>query len=99
MSFSDDIIEKVWKKGTVTPSNPETKWRKDACGAWMSRKEHGNRDSEYGWEVDHIKPKGKGGPDDLSNLRPLQWKNNAEKNDDKLTCPVTSSAEKNVKGS
>ncbi len=63
--------------------------RKDECGAWMFRADYGNRRSIYGWEIDHSSPVEHGGTDELLNLRPLQWKNNASKQDGKLTCPVT----------
>jgi 5-methylcytosine-specific restriction endonuclease McrA len=34
-----------------------------------------------GWEVDHLKPKSKGGTDDLNNLNPTQWLENRQKSD------------------
>ncbi len=54
----------------------------------MKWSEHGNRDSKYGWEIDHINPVANGGGDELNNLQPLNWVNNANKGD-KLnwTCP------------
>jgi hypothetical protein len=88
MSFSDEKVQKVWEKGHPDSNNDPNVWRKDDCTAWMKRSLHGNRESEYGWEIDHIDPD-KG--DDLSNLRPLQWKNNLDKADKKrLLCNVKS---------
>jgi 5-methylcytosine-specific restriction endonuclease McrA len=51
------------------------------CGNVMKSSDYGNTNSQYGWEVDHIKPVAKGGTDDLSNLQPLQWDNNRKKGD------------------
>ncbi len=53
----------------------------------MKRTEYGNRDSQYGWEIDHINPDG---GDGLSNLRPLQWANNVATSDGRLRCVVQS---------
>ena len=55
MSFSEKTIQDVWEKGTVVAKYDSAKWRKDQCGAWISRSQYGNRDSQYGWEIDHIK--------------------------------------------
>ena len=93
MAFSEEIIQKVWEKGKVVSSNDPNVYRKDECGAWIRRNQYGNRNSQYGWEVDHISP---GGSDTLSNLRPLQWKNNTDKSDGRLKCNVTASGTENV---
>jgi len=97
MAFSEDIIQKVWIKGTVVPNNNPNEWRKDQCGVWIGRKFYGNRDSQYGWEIDHITLESEGGSEELSNLRPLQWINNAEKQENKLTCPVSAIGNQNVR--
>jgi hypothetical protein len=56
-------------------------FRTDDCGAWMARSAYGDTDAAMGWQVDHILPKSKGGDDELPNLRPLHWRNNARKGD------------------
>jgi hypothetical protein len=96
MSFSEDTIQKVWEKGTVVSNNDPDVWRKDQCRAWIGRRYYGDRDSQYRWKVNHIKPESEGGGDELSNLRPLQWENNVSKQAGRLTCPVTASGENNV---
>jgi len=83
---SEDVVQAVWNKGKVVPGFDPAVRRKDVCEASMNRHDHGNRDSRYGWEIDHIDPKG---GDVLSNLRPLQWENNTAKSDGRLRCVVT----------
>ena len=75
----------VWDKGRIIVQNgteydPEI-WRWDICGHVMKYSEHGNIDSKYGWEIDHIIPSAKDGSDELNNLQPLQWENNRRKGD------------------
>ena len=96
MAISEELVQRVWEKGKIVPNNDPGNWRKDECGAWIGRKFYGDRSSQYGWEVDHIKPASEGGIDTLSNLRPLHWANNAEKQGGRLTCPVTADGTKNV---
>ena len=92
-SFDEDTIQDVWEKGRIVSGNNPERWRKDDCNAWMGRGEYGDRDSQYGWEIDHIDPDG---GDDLSNLRPLQWANNLAKGDSReLKCVVTSRGNQN----
>lgn len=96
MGFSDEMIQKVWEKGQVVPGANFNEWRKDQCGAWIYRLHYGHQ-SEYSWNIDHITPQSKGGGDELSNLRPLHWENNARKGDGNLSCAVTSEGAKNIR--
>lgn len=97
MAFTEQITQKVWNKAkTISDTNEEKGFRKDQCGAWVNRKEYGNRDSDWGWEIDHITPESQGGSDELNNLRPLHWRNNVSKSDGRLSCAVTSDGAKNI---
>lgn len=75
----------VWNKGRKIIQNGKehdpSVWRWDICGKVMKYSEHGNTNSDNGWEIDHIKSSEKGGSGDLSNLQPLQWENNRTKSD------------------
>lgn len=88
--FTDELINKIWEKGRKDPKYHPDFVRKDACGAWIIKDKYNDRDSIYGWEVDHIYPESKlkelGVPqeliDNIANLRPLNWKNNVSKSID-----------------
>lgn len=96
MSFSDAQVQQVWEKGTVVTGPEEAKlWRQDKCTAWINRQAYG-KESDYGWQIDHKIPKAQGGGDELSNLQPLHWRNNAAKAAGRLDCVVTSDGNKNV---
>lgn len=86
--WSEEIKKAVWNKGRVISDYDSNVWRRDKCGLAMKFSGYGNRNSDYGWEIDHINPVSNGGSDDLSNLQPLHWSNNADKAD-KLywSCP------------
>ena len=66
----------IWKKGKPIPGFEENVWRWDKCGHIMKYFDHGNTESEYGWEIDHIYPSE---GDNISNLQPLNWQNNRDK--------------------
>lgn len=80
--FTNEIIEQVWNRALVEEGFDPDVVRKDACGAWIIRNQYGNRESLYGWEIDHIYPESLGGQDHLENLRAMQWENNVSKGDD-----------------
>lgn len=71
----------VWNKGAPVLGRDPNHWRKDTCGHLMHYLDHGDTNSQYGWEIDHIYPASKGGTNDLSNLQPLYWANNRRKGD------------------
>ena len=91
--FDRETINQVWERGQRLDNYDPNIWRKDKCTAWINKSEHGNRDSDFGWEIDHILPNG---GDNISNLQPLQWKNNIAKSDGRLICSVVSSGNKNI---
>ena len=99
LNFTDEIILKVWQKAKIDEYNVPNDFRKDQCDAWIERTQYGNHDSAFGWEIDKIKPQPDEDSMNLSNLRPIHWKNNSRKEDDGLVCLVTSSGTVNVDSS
>ncbi len=97
MAQTVETIQLVWEKGATVPDNNPDQWRKDQCGAWIGRQFYGKRESQYGWEIDHIILASDGGTDAPSNLRPLQWENNASRQDSPLVCVVIASGKDNVR--
>lgn len=77
----EDVINEIWKKGTIVEGYDPDIYRKDAVGAWIMRSMYGKR-TGLGWEIDHVYPKVKGGQNHLINLRPMHWRNNLTKADD-----------------
>ncbi len=96
MDLSYETKLAVWKKAKVVNGANPAIWRKDQCDAWIGWDYYGDRSCDYGWEIDHITPVSKGGTNDLSNLRPLQWMNNAYRQNDRLYCKITSLGNHNV---
>ena len=84
-NFDSTIIKKVWYKANSLSSGIIDKHiekeKIDAFGHKICKDQYG-KETPYGWEIDHIKPKSKDGTDELDNLQPLFWKYNREKGDD-----------------
>lgn len=111
MFITEELKLKVWEKGIVVDKYPSNRVRKDACGAFILFEDFGNRNSIFGWEIDHIIPvselKNKNIPDakidHIYNLRPLNCKNNASKGDNypyyTARCVANDSAATNVETS
>lgn len=106
--FEKEKIDIIWTRAQTVEGYDESKYRKDACGAWIIRSEYGNRKSPFGWEIDHIYPESKlrslNVPvsliDDIKNLRPLNWKNNDSKGSDypSYRACITSQDNSNIEG-
>lgn len=79
--FSESLIQKVWEKALVIENTDPGIYRLDNCGALIKNafylKEY--TALSMGWGIDLIKPKSKGGTDELSNLQALQWENKEAK--------------------
>lgn len=86
--FSEETINAVWAKGQAVIECGSGIWRKDVFGGWMKRKDYGNHESGFGWEIGLIKPLADGGTHDLDNLRPLYWKNNRRGMEKKTCTPL-----------
>lgn len=80
-NFTEDEITAAWNKAKEVKDEDSEVWRKDYAGAWIKRDEYGNTDSQFGWEIDHIKPLSQDGTYATNNLLPLQWENNRHKDD------------------
>lgn len=79
MSYDTALLNQIWQKASPLPNSDADMWRKDDYGRMIKYTDYGKRDSEYGWEVDHIQRVADGGLDILSNLRPLNWQSNVDR--------------------
>jgi 5-methylcytosine-specific restriction endonuclease McrA len=79
--FDHQTLSFIWAKARIVAGYDQNVYRMDAYGSIIAWASYGKRDSRHGWEVDHIVPLAKGGSSLITNLRPLQWQNNARKSD------------------
>ena len=106
MAFSNQQIQDAWNRANVVEGYDASRFRKDACGAWIIREKYGDFDSLYGWVIDHVVPQSllrdRGVSEQMIdnplNLRALQYENNASKKDDypSYTAVVTSEGTENI---
>lgn len=75
-----DRKDEVWEKGKKIRGKNPNLYRRDNQGNEIYYPSYG-KDTEKGWQIDHSKPKAKGGTDHLNNLQPLQTKANQKKSD------------------
>ena len=107
MAWTERQIQDVWDRASIVVGYDKDSFRKDACGAWIIRTKYGDKDSLYGWEIDHIVPSAllvdmgysQDAIDNPMNLRALQHDNNSSKSDDypSYTAVVTSKGTENVR--
>lgn len=68
------IVKKVWNKMPNVKGKDEN-YKRDPYGNVLYKHSYG-KDTKMGWNIDHIKPKSKGGSDCLVNLQALQTSKN-----------------------
>lgn len=75
----DEITKRlaIWQKAYAPVPSEAHIWRIDPYGSRVHYANYGDRDSPFGWEYGHLVDAALGGSDDISNLRPLHWRNNA----------------------
>jgi len=95
MAWTNHQKSVAWNKARIVGNNDPNVWRQDECGAWIKWDAYGDRNSQYGWEVDHITSQDHRGTDVDSNLRALQWQNNVSKGSGRLKCAVTAHGQNN----
>lgn len=90
-------IIKVWNKAKKINGYDPDMWRQDFAGAWIRKDAYGTH-SQYGWEIDHLRPISKGGTNEIENLTVLHWRNNLKKNTDYpvFYTTITSEGDKNI---
>jgi HNH endonuclease len=96
MAFDEATKLAAWNKGKLLETTiPKFTAKTNVTHGCSSQSTETEIPCTDGWEIDHITSQDHGGTDALSNLRPLQWKNNASKGAGRLKCVVTAKGEKN----
>lgn len=69
MSYSKDLLDAIFAKGTTIPGKDSSMYLKDSCGNVIYRNSYG-LETPMGWEVEHDFPKAKSGSNKMKNLQP-----------------------------
>lgn len=72
------LKNKVWNKAKKIRGKDPAKYRRDPYGKTIYKSSYG-KSSEMGWDVDHIRPKSRGGSNSVRNLQALNSKVNRSK--------------------
>jgi len=78
--YSNKRIKEILGKAKILKGKNPNTWRRDVKGNIIRFGSYGTK-GRYGWEVDHKKPKAKGGSNHIRNLNPLHWQENRKKSD------------------
>lgn len=70
--------EIAWKKAKPIRGKNPNLWRRDSSGNKIYKPAYG-KEGKQSWQVDHKRPKSKGGTNRSSNLQALQTKENRRK--------------------
>ncbi|MFK5915549.1 MAG: HNH endonuclease signature motif containing protein [Woeseiaceae bacterium] len=70
--------DKAWDNAKKVRGKNSEEYRQDPYGNTIYKSSYG-KSSEMGWDVDHIKPKSKGGSDSTKNLQALNASVNRSK--------------------
>ena len=76
----NETRDAIWNKAKKIKGKDPDEYRQDPYGNTMHKLSYG-KDTSRGWEIDHIKPKNKGGSDAPVNLQALNTGINRSKGD------------------
>lgn len=75
--------DKLWDKAKKIPGKNPNLYRKDPYDIEIYKPAYG-KNSPKGWDIDHIKPKSKGGSESIRNKQALSAKVNRKKGDSSI---------------
>lgn len=76
--MNKETIDKAWDNAKHIRGEDPNAYRQDPYGNRIRKSSYG-KNTAMGWEVDHIKPRSKGGSDTTRNLQALKTEVNREK--------------------